>query len=249
MKRPFNWRHGNRNTRGELANWLIQYQTMDGGKLPVVVGLIDPRSRELVRDGHDFLYGDHAYFDRGWMKNNFRVVRNGHHLTTALKRPDDRLKRWNVSIEPWRRGQGRAIVVIPPSNYYAPIYPDTKGWLESTMATLKTVTDRPLHVKGQKGRLRECLLEEHDAFAVVCCISVAGMEAALMGVPVFSTAHCCSWPINAGRLEDIERPEYPDRHDWACGLAYASWNAEELESIDFRDYYYDVKHEAVKEAA
>ena len=31
------------------------------------------------------------------------------------------------------------------------------------------------------------------------------------------------------------------RYEWACGLAYASWNAEELESIDFRDYYYTTK--------
>ena len=64
-----------------------------------------------------------------------------------------------------------------------------------------------------------------------------------MGVPVFSTPHCCSWPINAGPLEKIETPERPDRHAWACSLAYASWHADELERIDFRNYQYSMREE------
>lgn len=238
----FNWRHGNQNVKGELRNWVQQYQTMQGGHLPVIVGLPDDRNRKFVREGTDFIYGDHAYFDRGWERHHFRLCRNAHHLTRVMPRPDDRLKKWKVQIEPWRKG-GRDIVVIPPSDYYLNIY-GLSSWLDDTLARLRLATDRHVHVKAQKGRLRECLLEEHDAHALVCALSVAGMEAALMGVPVFSTQHCCSWPVNAGTLEDIERPEYPDRHAWACSLAYASWHADELEKICFRDYWYALREGA-----
>jgi hypothetical protein len=229
------------NTKNELKQWITQHQGMAGYGYPVIVGLVDGRNAEFVRDKKDFLYGDHAYFNRGWINGNFRIIRNAHHLSHVVKHSDDRLKKHCVTIEPWRQG-GRDIVVIPPSEYYWPIY-GLKNWLDATLKQLKEVTDRKVHVKSGKGRLRECLLEEHDAHAVVCCISVAGMEAALMGVPVFSTPHCCSWPINAGTLADIERPELPDRHDWACSLAYASWNVDDLESIDFHDYQYALKEQ------
>jgi hypothetical protein len=241
---PFKWdEHRNPNARGELANWIIQYQGQGGGKLPVVVGLVDECNRALVHSGRDFLYGDHSYFQRGWAKNNFRLIRNGHHQTQVFKRPDDRLKRWDVQIEPWRTG-GRSIVVIPPSAYYFPIYDTTRTWLHTTLETLRRHTERPIHIKESKGRLRECLLDEKDAFAVVCCMSAAGMEAALMGVPVFSTENCCSWGVNAGPLERIESPERHDRHAWACSLAFASWHASELGSIDFRSYEYSLKEAA-----
>jgi hypothetical protein len=241
MPHRWDWRLGAKNLKNELQNLVIQFQGRDHYSYPVVVGLVDGRNQTLVRDKADFLYGDHAYFNRGWANGGFRLIRNAHHLSHVVKRSDDRLKKHGVMIEPWRKG-GRDIVVIPPSEYYWPIY-NLKEWLPQTLATLKEVTDRKVHVKHGKGRLRECLLEEHDAHAVVCCISVAGMEAALMGVPVFSTERCCSWPINAGTLENIERPEYPERYEWACGLAYASWHASEFESIDFRDYQYAVKEQ------
>ena len=239
---PFNWRHGACNVKGELQNWVQQYQTQGGGSLPVVVGLVDPRNVTFQRDGTDFLYGDHAYFDRGWDKQHFRLIRGGHHLTKVLPRPDDRLKKWKVQIEPWRTG-GRDIVLIPPSTFYHKIY-RLERWVQNTIETLRRHTDRKIHVKDGKGRLRECLLEEHDAHALVCAVSVAGMEAALMGVPVFSTEYCCSWPVNAGPLERIETPERPERHEWACSLAYASWECDELERIEWRDYQYSLMETA-----
>lgn len=238
---PFHWKNGNHNTKGELRQWVQQYQTMGGGGLPVIVGLVDERNVPFVRDGVDFIYGDHSYFDRGWDKFHFRLCRNGHHQTKVYPRPDDRLKRWKVNIEPWRT-DGLEIVVIPPSQYYLAIY-SLHTWLADTLKTLREHTDRPIHVKTGKGRLRECITQEHPAHAVVCAISVAGMEAGLMGIPVFSTKHCCSWPINAGPLEKIETPERPERHAWACSLAYAAWHADELETIDWRKYEYSVREE------
>ncbi len=241
--RRYDWREFRRfGPKSQLGDWVLQYQVMDCGPYPVVFGMPPLLSNGFVAQQKKFLYCDHAYFERGWDNFNFRLVRDHIHLTTLLDRPDDRLKRWKVQIDPWRK-TGRSIVVIPPGFYHTEIFGLGKDWARRMVENLGRWTDRPVVVKSSKGRLREFLLEEVGAFAVVCCSSVAGMEAALMGVPVFSTPHCCSWPINAGEVKNIERPEYRERHAWACGLAYASWNAEELETIDFRDYYYSVKEQ------
>jgi hypothetical protein len=237
--KKFDWRFGARSCKNQLSDWIAQYQAMDGGGLETLVGIADTRVRDRIAAGKEFIYGDHAYFDRGWDKNHFRLIRNDAHLTYVVPRPDDRLKRWNVQIEPWRKN-GRSIVVIVPGFHQEVLY-DIKDWQRKTIEDLHRFTDRPIITKVSKGRLREMLLEERDAFALVCYASVAGMEAALMGIPVFSSPRCCSWPVNAGSLKNIDQPEYPDRHAWACSLAYASWSAEELESIDFRDYRYSVK--------
>jgi hypothetical protein len=235
----FDWRWGARSCKNQLADWTMCYQTMDGGGLPIIVGIADQRAQKKIENKEQFIYGDHAYFKRGWEKNHFRLIRNEVHLTYVEKRPDDRLKKWEVSIEPWRKN-GRSIVVIVPSWHQERLY-GTTNWSRGIIEEIKRHTDRPVVTKVSKGRLRECLLEENNAHALVCYASVAGMEAALMGIPVFSTERCCSWPVNAGTLKDIDRPEYPERHEWASSLAYASWSAEEFDSIDFRDYRYSVK--------
>lgn len=237
----FDWRFGARSCKNQLADWVAQYQMMDAGGCEVVIGIADQRAHDRIEAGKQFIYGDHAYFDRGWEKNHFRLIRNDVHLTHVVKRPDDRLKRWNVQIEPWRK-TGRSIVVIVPGERQEKLY-GLNNWQFQVVQRLKQYTARPIVTKVSKGRLREFLLEEQDAFALVCYASVAGMEAALMGIPVFSTSRCCSWPVNAGSIENIDRPEYPERHEWACSLAYASWSAEEFESIDFRDYNYSVKEQ------
>lgn len=177
---------------------------------------------------------------RGWDKKHFRAVRNNLHLTEIFDRPDDRMKKFKVEIEPWRK-TGREIVIIPPSEAQINAYDDHgigKPWLMKTESLLSQITDRPVTCKRSKEiSLRSFLV---DAWAVVTYASVAGIEAAFMGVPVFSTEKCPSWPINAGRLEDIEKPVYVDfREKLAASLAYASWHTDEIEKIKWNDYRYE----------
>jgi hypothetical protein len=216
------WAHKLLGPKAEVARSLAGM-----APLPVVTGLTDSRNVPFVRDGTDFLYVDHGYFckDRAW--DRIRIVRGAHHLNRVLPRPDDRLKKWDVQIDPWRRS-GNSVVVIPPSPYYEPL------------KRLALVTDRKVLVKSNKGRFQQYLVE-NDAYAVVCSLSVAGVEAALLGYPVFSSPLCASYPISAGTLDDIDRPQYPERHSWACSLAYAMWGMDELDAIDWRDYNYQYK--------
>ena len=192
-----------------------------------------------INSGTDFIYLDHAYFKRGWANKMFRAVRGKLHMTETRKRPDDRLKKLGVQIEPWRKERGPKVVVIPTYMTHEAIYGDRlRRWESETVARLKTLTDRPIVVKREKGNLREYL---KDAWALVGTGTVASVEAALMGVPVFVTDLDPSWPINAGPLENIERPEFPDRHDWACTLSYASWHATEIDEVNWIDYDYALR--------
>lgn len=184
-----------------LAHKLVgkqqQIAAMVGGRapLPVVVGLVDSRNKPYIEGGADFLYVDHGYYarDRGW--EYIRVIRGAHHLTRVLDRPDDRRKRMGVQIDPWR-APGETVVVIPPSPYYDLIYGFVR-WSDKVCQSLAKVTARKVVVKESKGNFLQ-FLADYKAHAVVCAMSVAGVEAALAGYPVFSTPRCASWPVNCG---------------------------------------------------
>lgn len=204
----------------------------------VVMGLACGRANKWMKEGREFIYLDHAYFQRGWAHNNFRAIRNGVHLNTIKPRTANRAQKFGVTIEPWRT-KGRKIVIIPPSAFHVQMWPALSKFVEDTKYRLSRVTDRPVVVKVEKGGLRECLA---DAHALVCALSVAGVEAAIMGVPVFSGPHCASAPVSAGKIEDIESPQLVDnRSDWVASLAYASWNAAEIDKVDWIDYDYQVR--------
>lgn len=177
------------------------------------------------------LYADHSYFNRGWEKGMFRLVRGAIHLTRICPGKHDRLKTLGVEIQPWREN-GNHIVVIVPGSYIA-------GWLHiehavhDMVAEVKRYTDRPILMQPKGYRLSDAL---KGAWAAICPVSVGGVEAAIAGVPVFSTALCPTWPINPGPLCDIEKPALHDRYEWAQSLANASWRCDEIHMIDLESY-------------
>jgi hypothetical protein len=210
---------------------------MPGPAMPnVITGIHNDETKNHIKAGNDFIYIDHAYFKRGWEKGNFRAIRKGVHLTKILDRPKDRLKRWEVKIEPWRK-TGREIVIIPLSERQKALY-DAHDWQIQVESRLCEITDRPVVAKNQKTTSMRDFCR--DTWAVVTYASVAGVEAALMGIPVISTSQCPSWPVSGGTLEKIEIPEYPDnRAEWAASLTYATWNTRELLQIKWRGYDYE----------
>ena len=229
----------------ECAGWVAQEILVQAKKegrnhhTNVVMGLVDGRLRRWVAEGQDFIYLDHAYFRRGWAHNNFRAVRNACHLNSIKPRPDDRMKKFGIEVEPWRKSRGSKIVVIPTVEGHEKIWPIMRNWTGEVQQQIRTITDRPIVVKTEKGGLREFLA---DAWCLVCSQSVAGVEAALMGVPVFSTEKCPSYPVCSGSIEKIENPEFPDnRHEWAASLAYATWNACEIDEVRWLDYDYALR--------
>ena len=194
----------------------------------VFVGLVHDELRGCIERGDDFLYFDHGYWKR---EKYFRCIVGATHLTRLLDRPADRDM---PRLAPFRGG-GRQVVVIPPSGLVEALY-RAHLWLPTTLQLLAESTDRPIVVKHKDGRtMRDACTGAH---AVVTFGSVAGVEAAILGYPVFSGPICPTLPISAGKVSDIENPVEQDREPWLRSLSYAQWKMEEIERLNLKEYEY-----------
>lgn len=202
-----------------------QSRTLVGG-ITVVAGL-DHESlakiKQCQRESKPFIFLDHAYFNRGYKTGNFRVCVNGVHQSTLLDVPGDRLERLGLKVEPWRRGLD--VVVLVPSERVCDAVGVSKRWAQETAGKLGKYTSRPIRMKfkglGLAGEL-------NNAHCVVSLASVAEVEAALIGVPVFASEHSPAAPIAEHDFSKIETPIYPDREPWLKNLSYSQWNIGEM---------------------
>ncbi len=217
-----------------MIRWRGAEEAFKGIPQRLFWGLTDPELPRYVQERRDFLYVDNPYFNRSAQRSSFRLIRGNVHLTQLLDRPRDRADKFKVQLQPWRKS-GESVVVIPPSPHYKTIF-GAHDWLDATVTRLLQITGREIRVKyNKKIPLAQYLQNTH---ALVTFGSVAGIEAAIMGIPVFAGPICPSLPITAGPLERIDSPIYPDRQPWINSLAYASWTMDEFAKINKTDYDY-----------
>ncbi len=199
--------------------------------IPVVWGVLRGSDRILAQaqfQGLHFFYIDHAYFDRGH-GHSYRITRNRYEAGNVRKVRDDRLKRLNLDVPPWRKN-GRGIIVCPPTEYFMAAHgcPD---WLETTLATLRLETDRPIIVreKPKPGEANIPLPQAlQDAHALVTHSSNVAIEAACLGTPVFVSPTSAAAPIGQTDIGLIETPRYPKRDGWLAHLAYSQYSIDEI---------------------
>jgi hypothetical protein len=199
--------------------------------IPVVWGVLRQSDRILAQAKAQGLYSfyiDHAYFNRGHGKA-YRITRNGYEAGPIRACPDDRARDLGVALVPWRKS-GHEIIVCPPTEYFMQAH-GCADWLESTLAKLRGVTDRPLIVrsKPQPGEaavpLEQALASAH---ALVTHSSNVAIEAACLGTPVFVDAASAAAPVGLTDLNEIESPIYPDRDAWLSHLAYNQFSIGEI---------------------
>ena len=204
------------------ANRFDTSRTFVGG-LSLFMGFDAEKQIAKALDGHPFIYLDHAYFKRGYEHGNFRVTVNGFHQSGLLDVPGDRLHKFDVKADPWKKG--RSIVVIEPSQNICRFLGVSRNWSREAEASLRKHTDRPVRIKskgpGLLGELRDC-------HAVVSLASAAEVEAAKFGIPVFATKHSPAAPIAELDFSKIETPIYPDREMWLRTLSYSQWHVSEM---------------------
>lgn len=202
-----------------------------GGDATAFYGVVGIEERFAAVGGGAWLYGDNAYFDacRGKF---FRFARNAFQVFEF--QPPDHLRRaaQGLWVRPWQR-DGRHIVVVEQSDHFLRISGAGQDWLQKTIKTLGTHTDRPLSVRpwtrDKAGAAATLAADLEGAWALVTHMSAAANEALLAGVPVFVTGPCAASPMASGSLAEIERPRYIDgREEWAAGLAGSHWTLDEL---------------------
>lgn len=186
-----------------------------------------------TRIGPDTLYIDHSYFNRGWDRGTFRVLRGAIHLTHVRDvEPSRKLfHQWGILPRPWRK-TGKHIVLLATSHYMDDWYgEDLTG---NMLAELRKFTDRPIRVKQKHGdiSLDEAL---EDAWAVATPVSVGAVHACMNGYPVISTPRCPSWPMSTP-MDMIEDPLMPDREKWLASLASVCHHCERIEETNWRTY-------------
>jgi hypothetical protein len=167
---------------------------------------------------------DHAYFERGYDKGNFRILLNAVHQTDVIPHlPSDRLPQ----VKPWQEKRGSKVYVIPVAPNLA-AWHDAHHWTTDTVSELKKHTDREIIVKPKNGVPLKDLL--HDAWAVVSHSSVAAVESAQNGVPVFGPQTSPAFFVGNQFLDKIEAPSMLLRDEWLKTLSYSQFSIDEIRS-------------------
>ena len=201
--------------------------------IPAVWGVLRHSDRLLEQAKAQslyFFYIDHAYFDRGHGKS-YRITRNAYEAGPVRHCPRDRLASLALEVAPWRKG-GTEIIVCPPTEYFMKAH-GCADWLETTMDTLRSLTDRPIVVR-EKPKAGESSMPLPQALATAHALvthsSNVAIEAACLGTPVFVSPTSAAAPVGRTDLAMIETPAYPDREPWLAHLAYNQFSFDEIRS-------------------
>lgn len=192
----------------------------------------DPRHWPLlqaaIEQGRNWYYGDHAYFRR---RQYFRITKNAYQHDCVGEATPKRFERLNWTIKPWQTG--KKILICPQHERFFALHGLNKQqWVNNTISELKKYTNRPIEVRDKRGgnnTEQEFDGALHNVHAVVVYTSVAGMQAALAGVPCFATHDCVSSKFGSMDLSKIESPIKPDnREQLAWVLADNQWTLSEI---------------------
>lgn len=195
------------------------------------------------QDGRKFYYMDSGYFGNkstptnpdGW-KYWHRVVPNNIQHGTVVERPSDRWEKMNLTIS--KRQNGSRIMLVLPDDKPCAFYGiDRDTWIQQTIDTIRTHTDRPYFIRERTASRRQRVFNNierslDDVWATVTFNSIAATESVLAGVPAFALAPCnAAIPVSNTDLTKIDSPWFPDQdqiYQWACHLAYGQFHISEL---------------------
>lgn len=191
-----------------------------------------------MRLGHPWYFTDMSYLSR-WQRPNptakhyWRITEQGLHQTTVKDVPGDRWKEHNIELKEWNT-KGDHILICPSSPTINRFYNESK-WTTDIVEQLKKYTDRPIIIRekprpGNKWEQIPFYDQAKNAHAIVTTVSVAGIEAAINGVPVFCSQYSAALPISLTDISKIETPIYPDREKWLHSLSYSQFTPQEIES-------------------
>lgn len=180
-----------------------------------------------------------VYWDRGYARRVFatwlpRGVNGGYyrwHSGAFQLREAPRGAsgaRWQalgIPLAPWSRG-GRHVVIAAPTRTYARFH-RCETWIADTIDALARVTDRQLVIRDKESR-RSLMADLEGAHALVTHGSIAAVEAAILGTPVFVDASSAAALVGHTDLKHIEAPAYPDREPWCHALANSQFTEAEL---------------------
>jgi hypothetical protein len=188
---------------------------------------------EWRKAGRQWVYWDRGYARRifaTWLPRGedggyYRFHIGSFQLRKIRDVAGDRWASMKTEVAPWRQS-GKHIVIAAPTRTYAKFH-KTESWIADTIDALARVTDRQLVIRDKESKrsLQEDLVGAH---ALVSHGSIAAVESAILGCPVFVHPDSAAALVGQTDLKKIEMPIYPDRQRWLNSLAYSQFNEKEL---------------------
>jgi hypothetical protein len=211
--------------------------------------------RSLIVDSNLFLYAD-----PGNSKHYLRYSFDGIFPTTGFyfdKNIDP--TRWQkisnnlgISLKPYRTSGSHILVCCQRNGGWSMKGMLVNDWLNKTIATLRSLTDRPIVVRVHPGDKKwrswfkmpayqnVTLSQKHikedlqNAWASIVYNSSPSVASLIEGVPTFVTDPQPEFSQVNGvcntMLKRIEDPKLYDRQEWIERLSMCHWNFEELKS-------------------
>ena len=198
---------------------------------------------ELEQAGVDWWFWDMPYWGR-WQEHMdkgyyWRASRNSIHYKHTIDYPSDRFEQWNVT--PREYGTGSKILICPSSETMTRYTTgmDVKMWVQMITMGLQKYTDRYIEVRykprnaktsGPAAALIPFEEQAQNTHCVVTCISLAAIDAQMLGIPTICHPSSFAADISSTRLDEIENPQRVDRQQWFNNLAYSQFTHDEIET-------------------
>lgn len=190
-----------------------------------------PLLAEAQRQGRNWYYGDKAYFGR---EVYYRITKNAYMHNTVGEPDFDRWHKLKLQLQPWKNGSD--ILICPQSDVFFKLQGNSqKQWIEETVRKIRQVSDRKIRFQYKSSiRSAEQAFKRSlsGVWAVVVHSSMAGVQAAVNGVPCFATdPDSTAAQFGSTDLSLIEKPVKPDnRERMAAVLAANQWTIPEINS-------------------
>jgi hypothetical protein len=205
-----------------------------------------PNIRRSKREGAPYIFTDMPYWNR-WMGDNrdachWRIIPNALHCNWIEDKPADRFQQLDIKINAWRKSGDH--ILVCPSSVSMENFHEIVGWTNRTVEQLKRYTDRPIKIRIKPRKLNRSgpmvadipFAEDcKNAWAVVTSFSLAGIEAATLGVPVFCHPEGPCAQLGNTDISNIEDPVLADREGWVNTLAYYQYTEDEIRRGVHRD--------------
>lgn len=131
---------------------LVPIKSSPCNGLNVIMGILrgsETLLKKCINENKDFLYIDHAYFNRGHnngYKSYYRTCLNNLTCNFIDEHADDkRLKMFNVKQKPWNT-KGSQILICPPTDAIVNFY-GNENWLDDIIQNIRNYTDRKFKIK------------------------------------------------------------------------------------------------------
>ena len=215
------------------------YDKIESSMTPVVFRGITKSKymRACEAKSRDYYYIDTGYFGNTRKKFYHRITKNAmQNIGPVIERPADRL-----ALTGWQKRKfrpGRNILICPPSAKAMENFGiNLKEWIENTIITIKSNTDRPIVIREKLGRRSRSSTDtmemalDRDVHCLVTYNSIAATEAVLLGKPAFTLGPNAAHSVSSTDLTQIDTPYYPTMDEveaWAAHLAYSQFSEAEM---------------------